>query len=33
MSLQSYSPAYAPRFIFDLDIAMIHKVAYVRTMK
>ena len=31
--LVSYNPAFPPRFVRDDDINMIHKVAYVRTMK
>jgi phage repressor protein C with HTH and peptisase S24 domain len=31
--LVSYNTAYAPRFAPDSEVTMIHKVAYVRTMK
>jgi phage repressor protein C with HTH and peptisase S24 domain len=31
--LQSYNQAYPPRFAPDTEVVMIHKVAYVRTMK
>lgn len=31
--LESYNPAARARFVPDSDVAMIHKVAYVRTLK
>jgi transcriptional regulator with XRE-family HTH domain len=31
--LESYNPSARTRFVPDADVAMVHKVAYVRTMK
>lgn len=31
--LQSHNPAYSPRFVIDDDVAMIHKVIYIKTTK